>query len=276
MKYYVYLLETQTTDKNKFLLCLNKKQNNYAKKYLIYENFIKLVVFVGTNCKLDWEFNETLNIIDFCETNSNEHLQNVINNINLAKNAIESINIAIKSYEESTIELKWFINLEFILSKAFDNEYKFSCLKQPKITFIDKSVLKINKNILPPDDTFEFFRSLKYTKNSQKNTKYNINNIETEYNEISHLSKNKNIVIFQIEFIRTFEYLSIIGAFSESTHKYLFVGTNSGHPFIITDEFKYYNSNESGINFPNCDLCVDKQIEMLENFYKKFIKNKCY
>lgn len=85
-----------------------------------------------------------------------------------------------------------------------------------------------------------------------------------------------NVIFKNFEFKRTFEYLSMIGAFSESTHKYLFVGTNSGHPFIITDEFKYYNSNESGINFPNCDLCVDKQIEMLENFYKKFIKNKCY
>jgi len=148
-------------------------------------------------------------------------------------------------------------------------------LKSLNNCFIDKDILKIRDDLRMPTNLFSFLNSHIYKLHSKNNEIYNCNKNKTQYNEVTYLSNDNNILLFHIVFEREYEYLNMYGAISMTAKKYLFAGVQNSHPFLFTHNYSYGNSDGSGPDFPNCDETDDIEIlYRLKKYHGEFMQNK--
>lgn len=93
MVFYIYSLKSKRDDIEELLLCLTEKQNEFCKKTLISkkDKTFKLVINVGFNCPIEWNYCDILDIKATCISHENIDLKNIINNMHYSKTAIKSI-----------------------------------------------------------------------------------------------------------------------------------------------------------------------------------------
>lgn len=183
--------------------------------------------------------------------------------------------------------LSKYINYSIIAQNSPEYWEKGLLIERKEKSYYDKSILKI-KNICESDYellkklakgkfTFysEFKGKIRLDSKTNTNANTNANTNRVSISETVYTQDNSNdVFIFEINIV--WEYycwsIDIIGLIDETNNKYFILGCNSAHPYLITNNFSYYNSDGSGP-----DVTTTDEIELASNikyYFKKFMQNK--
>lgn len=161
-------------------------------------------------------------------------------------------------------------------SKYFGIDRKKSAKKGTGEYYVDRDIFKVDRK--RRRDDFSIFQNIKksrfvmYSDRIMKfyhtsKSKYG------EYKEIkekSYISTSNKIIVFCSEIcdVKSYNSVLILGAIDIKSKKIIYLGDDNCHPFLITSEISYFNSDGSGPSFPSYKDCSD--VKTITKYLRKY------